>query len=622
MADSSAEKKPAGERIRSGLSYVKRYWREAPPGRYVPFREWGASIAAVGGDEFARQGWDAFGGFGSQVICMMIYGLPLQYFAVVGLITLPMGYLWSFFGWIVQDNLGHLSRSLTKLINLIYVPLFLVGLGLLIFVPVSAQESIMPGFWKIIGTNLVLSVWGNWRGIFWRRLLLEKLGRYKLWPYVNLVPRLFWLLVLLWLPFNNLVTAERFWILQFCFNCYGMYDMKNAANKVVSVISPDQYERVDIQAYPGTIANALNSIPGFLMPMIGQFLHVQTETLGYYRYVVFVVILVGLLMMFAGLGKIKERIPAPPMKYKPHINFWTGTDAVMRNKYKWMQTVSTLVDSLASNALTINFFLIYYILRQTGAFVGIFNTIVVTAVTPGVLIAPILMRKIEYRKLYFINRTLSIVAQFSAYIALAAGIKDGAVFAFIVIAAGWFARLFGQVMIQVNGVMETNLNDYQMWCSGERMESFTGIFSWLTAPILTLMGFMIPLMYREHGYTGNTDVLFMDDVRMKVMMAGCVIAVIGDVASLIPMLWFKFSAKQQRQITKDLEWRVEAAKALDLVNDAALAEENAEQVLRDVIYERALNDADENGGEPPAPPASYVPRGIYKGGNSAIPQGR
>jgi Na+/melibiose symporter-like transporter len=592
MADTK-EKKPLGETIKSGFTHMKKHWSTPPPGRYVPYKEWFASIFAVGGDESARHAWSAFGFSFGNVLVGVIYGLPIEYFAIAALIELPLGYLWSFLGWQINDNLGHMSRKFTKLANAVYIPLFLAGLAMLLFVPSSAMGSIMPGFWKIIGINFVTTAWSNWRHIFWRRLLFTKLGRYKMWAYANVIPRLFWMLVIVWAPFSSFPVNERFWLLKLCFAFFGMYEMVNHSNQAVDVISPDQNERIDIAAYPGTIANGLNSIFGFMLPVLGGLVG-GTNTISFFRYIVPVVAVAGLAIMYVGLNQIHERIPQPPMSLKPKINFWTGTDAVLRNKYRWLKMVSALVDNLGTGALGLTFFLYLFILRETDWVQGLLGTITMTAVTPGVLLAPLLMRKFEYRTLFFIARGLSIFAQFSAYIALFLGIVDGITFATVVIASGFFSAMFGQVMVQVDGVMNTNLNDYQMWISGERMESFTGVFGWITGPIFTLMGFMIPLMYKNIGYTSNPDVLFMDDIRGKVMMAGCVIVVLGDIASMIPMIWFKFNNKMQKQITKDLAWRAQAGKDLEPVNEAAQNGGNPEAVLRQVIAMREAKAAEED----------------------------
>jgi Na+/melibiose symporter-like transporter len=241
------------------------------------------------------------------------------------------------------------------------------------------------------------------------------------------------------------------------------------------------------------------------------------------------------------------------------------------------------------NMMTIMF---VYILRETDWKYSLLNTLMVTAYTPGILLSP-LFHKIDYRKLYFLSRTLSIITTTAGFICLAFKMVNPITFAVVVIVANWFNLLIGQTMNVVNNNLGTNLAEYQMWISGERMGGFSGIFGWFTGPINTFMGFIMPIILMGLGYKGNQAVLYIDDVRVSVLMAGCGLKFAGDVASMIPQIWFKFSKKQHDQINLDLAWRMQAAQDLEPVNAAANRGEDAEAVLQEVIAMRANRNAAE-----------------------------
>jgi Na+/melibiose symporter-like transporter len=576
--------------LKKGFREIKEHWHVPAKGNYVPYKEWFYDILAVGGEESAGHGFNKLSFDAGCLLVMLIYKVPIQYFPMIALIGMPMGYLWSVINMVIADNLGFLPRKTTRIINGIYAPLFLAGLAMLIFVPTTAMEHILPGFWKFVGTNLVLSTWGAWRNVFWKRLLLEKLGRYKMFAYVNIIPRMVMLFLILFLPFRTMDLNNRVWILNLCFALFTMYSIGEPANKATDVITPNEKERIRIYAWPGTVANGVNSIFGFLLPAMA-YLVGGYDQLNFFRILVPITIVGGLAIMFPALSRIHERIPMPPMAYKPTVNWWEGADAVLHNKYHWISMVSGLVDTLGTGTVAVTTVLFIYVLRDTGWMASLLSTLIITAVTPGILLAP-LFHRIDYRKMYFITRSLSIVISSITFIALFMGVANPVALAGVVLGTSWLNTLVGYSMTTVKRSMDVNKLDYQMWISGERMESFAGIFGWFTGPITTMMGFMIPLIYKGMGFTSNWDILFMSDVRVKVMLAGCLLIIGGDIASMIPMFWFRFSKNQQKQIVKDLEWRAQAGQDLEPVNEAARNGGDPEAVLQQVIALRAQREAE------------------------------
>ncbi len=571
--------------VRQRCGDLKKHWREPAPGNYVPYKEWVADTFAVGGSESMGKALSYISfGVGCYLLTLC-YQIPLNYFAMTALIVSPLGYVWSIVNMLITDNLGYLTKKTTCIINRLYIPLFAAGLFLLLFVPASAQESVIPGFWKIIGINICVNVYAGWRGIFWRRLLVEKIGRYKLWIYVNFVPCFILLLLIVWLPFAEMPLAERTWKLYLLFSAYGIFGVLEHIGNVTNVISPNEKERVRILAVPGTVANGINSVVGFLIPAVATYTGGFTA-LKTYRYIIPAAVLVSSLILFASVGGVHERIVKPPVSAKPKIDFWYGCDAVLRNKFRWIQSVSGIVDALGTGALGLTTVLFIYCLRETDWKYSILNTVLMTAYTPGILLSP-LFNRIDYKKMYFITRGLSIAASSAAYLCIFLGVTNVNTFAAVVLSTSWLSTLFSAGMNVINASMTTSVNDYQMWISGERMESFSGIFGFFTGPVITLIGFMIPAIYKNIGFVSNWDVLYLDDVRNRLLLAGCLLTIGGDIASMIPYAFFSFPKRLQRQIIKDLEWRAEAAEDLRPVNETALKGGDSEAVLSEVIARRS-----------------------------------
>jgi hypothetical protein len=558
--------------------------------RYVPYREWLAQITTVGGDESAAHARILSWGAGS-VFASMIYGIPMMYFTISGLITMPLGYFWSIINnMLIGDNLGFLSRKSARIIKWLYVPLFIIGMIFLIFVPTSVGSSIMPGMFKLIGINLVMNIFPTWYNMFWRRLLLMKMGRFKPFQYINTLPYIITFCMIVYTPFDKYDMDTRFWVMSLYFSIHYMFGVSNVGG-ATNNCSPNEQERMEILAWPGTVANGINSIFGFLVPALGTYFSQfgGTQGLEYLRAVPLPFMLAGWALQFLMFHHCHERIVMPQVEQKPDFNFWTGADAAMRNKYKWLQSVAGVIDSLGNGTTSVMGLVYTFILRDTGWITAFFTKVIIqTAVTPGYILAP-LWNKIEYRKLYFISMSLSLLISSTATIALFFGVTDPNTLVALVLVTSWLSELVGRSRTLVDVSLGQNLDDYQSWISGERLGGFSGILGWFTGPVITVLSMMVPAWYLSMGYTqANMDILFNDDVRTNVIMTGFMISFIGDVLRLIPMIWFNFSKPLQKQIIRDLRWRLDAAEELKPINDLSREgkAEEAEALLAEVVARR------------------------------------
>jgi Na+/melibiose symporter-like transporter len=575
--------------VKNTVLDVRRYWDKPKPGNYVPYKEVVANMFVVGGAESVNKTFPAALSFGAGCLLLtFVYQIPIQWFTMIGVICGPIGYLWTILGLNLDANLGHISKKTARFVNLFYIPLFIIGVGLLLFAPVTgpgSMERIIPGYWKFWGINLVANIWGAWRNIFWRQLLLEKIGRYKWSMYTNLIPYIIFTCIIIYFPFEKVPLADRAWQLQLCFSF--VYNFHAAEASLTNNMTPNEQERISILAYPGTVANGINSIWGFMVPALGTYVG-GYQSLGYFRYVLPLTFLAGVVMMYIPLPFVHERVIQPPMEAKPHIDFWYGTDAVLRNKYQWMKAISTVIDGLGTGIGGWMAIMFTFMLRETGWIYALINTILATAYTPGILLSP-LFNKIDYKKLYYINRGISVATSIIAILCLLLGVNNPYQFCAMVLSIHYFNTLIGQSMNVVNHNMNTNLGYYQMWISGERMESYTStIFNWITGPIGAMIGFIIPLIYKSIGYTSNQDVLYMSGMREKVLLGGCVISILGDILCTVPYAWFNFPKRMMKQIIKDLEWRNVAATDLLPVNQLAREgkEEEAQALLQEIIARR------------------------------------
>ena len=158
-------------KIKNGLSYVRQHWKEPDKekGNYVSFKEYLDIFLGVSFN-YAAQSPLGYIGFGAGCFLIMYhYDLPYIAFSIVGLIGIPLSYLWSILGWIVTDNLGFMEKKTEKTVYTIYFSAIALGLLLLItdFTALLPANNILletldglsglnaRSFFKIIGVQLL-----------------------------------------------------------------------------------------------------------------------------------------------------------------------------------------------------------------------------------------------------------------------------------------------------------------------------------------------------------------------------------------------------------------------------------------------------------------------------------
>ncbi|MBR5112643.1 MAG: hypothetical protein IK097_04365 [Clostridia bacterium] len=102
-----------------------------------------------------------------------------------------------------------------------------------------------------------------------------------------------------------------------------------------------------------------------------------------------------------------------------------------------------------------------------------------------------------------------------------------------------------------------------MYLSGERLESFSGVFGWFTGPITSFVGLIIPLLLLKYGFNSNWDVLFIDESRIKIIVIPIIIDVIGYLLMTIPYLFWDYDDVKVKKVIEVLKRREEVTKGED-----------------------------------------------------------
>lgn len=455
----------------------------------------------------------------------------------------------------------------------------LVGLSMIIFDPsklfdqtgrfvtyMNSLEGIScASAFKILGTHIFYNGYAGLRNIFWRKKLIPKFGRYKYSLYCDAVPKCVMVILIGWLPFYNIPdVVTRVWVANLMFALFNMYgfatNVPAPMETVAMNISPNVRERILVRSYPIKISHFFNSILDIVLPVIIGMLRYKWADINMFRYVIPItfVTAVALTMIFA--GRVKERIPQPPLERKVEIKFWDGMFGVMSNKYKWINTIVGLFDSLGNGMLDFTVILYLYTFRLNGLIYSLLVTLVQFAGTPPDLLSPYFLKRFSYKQLqifYLLSRAIGnsvivLTVTFCGERLILCGT--------VCVVTMFLMEMCKTVPITAQRDMDVRINDYQMYLSGERLENFSGVFGWFTGPITSFVGLIIPLLLLKFGFNSNWDVLFLDSARSKIIVVPIIIDIIGYLLMTIPYFFWDYTDEKQFKVIEVLRRREEVTR--------------------------------------------------------------
>lgn len=566
------------EQFKNFLHDIKLHWNTPAEGRYVPYKEYKDIVIAVGANYTGSKILEYIV-FGAGCYLMMYhYKLPYLTYSVINIINMPLNYIWTLIAWLINDNLGFLPKKTERKLNALYGVLAVVGIALIIL-PVSklfdqsgAFVTYMNGLegisaasaFKILGTHLLWNGWNGARNIFWRKKLIPKFGRYKYSLYCDAIPKCVMVILIGWLPFYNITdVVTRVWVANLLFAVYNMFGFGNNLETCTQSISPNLRERILVRSYPIKISHIFHSILAIIIPAIIGTLRYKWEDINLFRYVIPAVFIIAVVLTMVFAGKIKERIPQPPIERKVQIRFWDGMFGVLHNKYKWINTVVGLIDSLGNGMLAFTTVLYLYTFRLTGLSYSLLVAFVSFCGTPPDFFTPYFIRRFSYKQImifFQLSRAIGNAIIVLAFIFCGDNVMLCGTLSVLVLI---FMEVTKTVPVSVQHDMDVRINDYQMYLSGERLESFSGVFGWFTGPITSFVSLIIPLMLLTYGFNSNWDVLFVDASRVHIIVIPLLIDTIGYFLMAIPYFFWDYDSNKQKKVIAVLKRRAEvtAAKA-------------------------------------------------------------
>ena len=561
-----------GKKISGFVHEVKDHWKTPAEGKYVPYREYKDVFLSVGFNYAGNKTLEYLAFAASCYLMMYHYKLPYLTFSIINIINMPLNYVWTMMTWYISDNLGFMPKKKERAFYLVYALLTVIGLAFIIFDPtksidqsgkiityINSLEGInFASSLKIFGTHILWNGINGLRMIIWRKILIPKVGRYKWSLYCNVIPKCIMVILIGWLPFYNADTYDvitRVWVANLLFALYGLFPFDNVIENCAQNISPNLRERIWVRTIPIKLSHFLWSILQILIPVfIGMFRH-KWEDINIFKYLIpgIFVFCAAITIVFA--GRIKERIPQPPLEKKVQISFWDGMFGVMRNKYKWVNTVVGLIDSLGNGMLPFVTILYLYTFRLTGLIYSLLIALVSFAGTPPDFFSPYFLKRFSYKQLCIFFQLSRALGNTIIVLSLIFLREKFVLCGILCVVSLIIMEMTKTVPVTAQHDMDIRINDYQMYLSGERLESFSGVFGWFTGPITSFVGLIIPLLLLKYGFNSNWDVLFIDDSRIKIIVIPIIIDIIGYVLMTIPYFFWDYDDRKQNSVMEVLKAR-------------------------------------------------------------------
>ncbi|MGN0568753.1 MAG: hypothetical protein ACI4JR_09225, partial [Acutalibacteraceae bacterium] len=240
-----------------------------------------------------------------------------------------------------------------------------------------------------------------------------------------------------------------------------MYDFSTKLQTCSEIISPNSQKRMWIRSYPVKLCHVMKSVLVAVIPLLGKF-----DDINFYRYVIpgtFIPFAV-LTMIYA--GKIKERIPQPPIEKKQKVPFWYGVFQVMRNKYRWLDMASSTLDTLGNGMLGLNTVIILYTLRLSGIEYSLLGLFYSFRTTIPAFIAPYFIKRFSYKQIRVFKQIVEVVHLIVCIVTLMTCTENIKLCGIILFTSLWLRGFLAEVGNIARSDMGIRLSDYQMYLSG------------------------------------------------------------------------------------------------------------------------------------------------------------
>lgn len=360
--------------------------------------------------------------------------------------------------------------------------------------------------------------------------------------------------------------------------CVGQQLYETAYIGLSQVITPNTKERGKILTVSEILANLGPSLVAIILPLLAKWMwgdNALASSIMPYRillpaFTVFGVCL-GLVVMF----RAEERAIVAK-KAKNKISFKEGMSIIGKNRNFWLLCVARLFNLVRTIIGLLLPWVCAYQLGET-AYQGLLATIVSFGFTPGMLIAPIIIKKLGVKKGQALFYGINVIAA----VAMLFTFKYSLVF-FVIFLFLYNFGLGPIYILQTTSAAE--VYDELQLKSGKRIEGF-GQNVMQMCQIIGMVAIQLVLtwVYNKYGLTGQDgttdyDLLYQASVREPIITWTILLAIGAGVISMLSSLFLNMSNKQHDEMIEKLK-AIKNEADEDAVEEAVVEENTVEEAI-------------------------------------------
>lgn len=557
-----------GEKIKTGVSNVRTYWKTPMAGRHMTFRE----IAAYSG-----------GGIGAYMIitigmaCLLAANNTLLsstlgvdatdmyiMYVIAVLVNIPLTGIRAN----IIDNTRNKAGKYRPYIVSMAIPTAVISI-LMVWFPYNKLEM-------LVGT-------GTWFGE--SRAYIAKCA-------IIMVLNLF---------------------LHFFY--YFFYD---AYENLIHVLSPNTQERADVASVKSVVYSLAPTLVNLFTPIIAKHIfHTNSTDIRVYRLLYPILGVLGILLCIVVYKYTEEKI----VQARTHVVQIKFTDAlreVAKNKYFWIISLAGWIGFLEASYANVLYWLYNYGGACSGDAYGIVVTVYGNASLWGMLLAPFCIRRWGKKAVLVVTNMFNI-----AFILLMLPFTNeiSNLTIWLVMGCLYLNAFMGSFAHILNPAIQADIRDYQQYKTGERIDGMFSAVATIGTVISLVTSSVLPIIYERGGitkenaavvtanpdvlsrmlgdgktvgqilaeqlaegqdnYTNSFSALYDPKILLPLLHVLIIVSAVGALMNVIPYFWYDFNEKKQKSVVRVLRVRAlfedygnnalddgQLVEAIDLIHDA------------------------------------------------------
>jgi len=535
-------------KVKSWIEYLKAHWNKPKEGEDVSIKE----FTAIG---LGGMGVNGIGYLGTVIsfnvasyLIGPIFGLAVDDIYIVGMIGSIMGLLFNPLHMLVTDNLGELPKKTSNILHIVSAILCALSIGMW-FVPDTVGEKFVIGLFKILSTFIIANIASVYFRIILMKKFSKKYGKYKPWLLFGGIPTAILLSVITFFPYQIMSYAQKLVLSNLIFALLGifMFNYTGSVSSLSYVVSTSAKERTKIISITSIVNGLLRSIYGILFPIVavwtGGMLSITT-------YRVFIPVFCAISLVLSFFAIIPQERVVQSKEHRPKVEFKRGIKEVLRNKYLWIGNISGILYTLNAVAGPVLSWMFVYTIKMEWA-MGVAIAVTGLSSTPANLMTPFLVRKFGLRKTYVSCRFIQVLM----FGVLAIGVWQSSLVLYMI--GAFISSIFSTPANALNKTYTSITWDYQQYISGERLDGFMGIFTYLSTPLGLAMGYILPFFLTRAGLTTDWDILFDLSISKTIFLIHIAVAAASVLLSAIPYIFYDLDVAGHEKIIEELRQRAE-----------------------------------------------------------------